>query len=363
MDGFAVRWEDVKDASGDNPVELDVLEDIHAGDTSGVRLKDGQATSIMTGAPIPEGADTVVRVEDTNRSRGKTILIYAAGKKGQDIRLKGENIKVGDRVYEAGQLIGPAEVGMLALMGRPFVSVYRKPSVAIVVTGDEIRDLDEPFDENRITNSNGYALAAQVEEAGGIPIRLAIARDSREDLRAKLSDALQADVVVSSGGVSMGYHDYVKEVLQDLGVDIKFWRVDMRPGHPVAFGRKGLKPVFGLPGNPVSTMVSFEQFARPLIRAMAGHRSPYRSVVEAILTEDVSSKPGRKHFLRGILSYEGGAYNVCSAGSQGSGVLLSMSRSNCLIVIPDEGGRFKAGTKVKVQILGPEKAGRKTPGY
>ncbi|MBE9535707.1 MAG: molybdopterin molybdotransferase MoeA [Proteobacteria bacterium] len=363
MDGFAVRWDDVHSASKDNPVELKVLEDVHAGDITGVSLEKGEATSIMTGAPIPEGADTIIRIEDTNRSRGKTIVIYAAGKKGKDIRLKGENIKVGDKVYEAGQFIGPAEVGMLALMGKPFVSVYRKPTVAILVTGDEIRDLDEPFDENKITNSNGYALAAQVEEAGGVPVRLAIARDSKGDLRTKLSEALKSDIVVSSGGVSMGYHDYVKEVLQDLGVEIKFWRVDMRPGHPVAFGRKAEKPVFGLPGNPVSTMVSFEQFARPLIRAMAGHTSPYRPVVEAIVTEDVSSKPGRKHFLRGILSYEDGHYNVCSAGAQGSGILLSMSRSNCLIVIPDEGGQFKAGAKVKVQLLGPEKAGRKAHGY
>lgn len=363
MDGFAVRWEDVKDASSENPVKLKVLQDVHAGERADLFLGKGEATSIMTGAPIPPGADTVIRVEDTNRSRGKVIEIYKGGKKGQDIRKKGENIQKGDAVYEKGQLIGPAEVGMLALMGKPVVTVFRKPLVAVLVTGDEIRDLDEPYDEEKITNSNGYALAAQVKEAGGIPLLQGIARDRKEDLRCKLKEALRADVVITSGGVSMGYHDYVKEVLQELGVEIRFWRVDMRPGHPVAFGRLGNKPVFGLPGNPVSTMVSFEQFARPLLRSMGGYKDPYRPVVEAELTESITSKKGRKHFVRGNLSFEEGRYKVSTTGAQGSGILLSMSKANCLIVIPEEGGEFWAGTKVKVQLLGRQERGAATPGF
>lgn len=363
MDGFAVRWCDVRGAAKEDPVTLKVVEDIYAGDTSGTVLKEGEATSIMTGAPVPAGADTVVRIEDTNRSRGETVEIYKAGKMGQDIRRRGENIRKGDKVYEAGKLLGPAEIGMLALMGRSLVSVYRRPTVAILVTGDEIRDLDEEFDENRIANSNGYALSAQVLEAGGVPTLLGIARDNREELKARLLEALKADVVLTSGGVSMGYHDYVKEVLQALGVEIRFWRVGMRPGHPLAFGRMGKKPVFGLPGNPVSTMVSFEQFARPMLRAMVGHREPYRPVVEAILTEDISSKAGRKHFVRGRLKFENGRYTVRTTGSQGSGILLSMSRADCLIVIPDEGGEFPAGTTVKVQLLGRQDKGQSTPGY
>ncbi len=363
MDGFAVRWEDVKDATKDKPVLLRVMENIPAGAVSESSLRKGEAASIMTGAPVPAGADTVIRVEDTNRSRGKIIEIYHAGKKGQDIRLRGENIRTDDLIYSTGQFLGPAEIGMLALMGRPIVAVYRKPTVAILVTGDEIRDLDEPVDEMKITNSNGYALAAQVKEAGGIPIMLGIARDTKDALRGKLLDALRADVVITSGGVSMGYHDYVKEVLQELGVEIKFWRVDMRPGHPVAFGKSGGKPVFGLPGNPVSTMVSFEQFARPLIRAMSGHKKPYRPVVDAELTESIVSKKGRKHFLRGRMKFEDGGYKVCSAGSQGSGVLLSMSRADCLIVLPDEGGEFPAGSMVKAQLLGRQDSGQSEPGY
>ncbi|MDT8316680.1 MAG: molybdopterin molybdotransferase MoeA [bacterium] len=363
MDGFAVRWEDVKDASKACPVTLKVLEDVHAGEKSALELKSGEATSIMTGAPIPSGADTVIRVEDTNRSRGETIEIYSGDKKGKDIRRKGENIRKGDAVFEEGTCIGPAEVGMLALMGKPIVSVYRKPLVSILVTGDEIRDLDEPFDEEMIANSNGYALAAQVKEAGGIPILLGIARDSKAALHEKLEQALKADIIITSGGVSMGYHDYVKDVFQELGVEIKFWRVDMRPGHPVAFGRLGSKPVFGLPGNPVSTMVSFEQFARPLIKAMSGSLEPYRLVVEATLKEDISSKKGRKHFIRAKLDFADGAYSVTTTGAQGSGILLSMSRANGLIVIPDEGGEFKAGSTVKVQLLGRQEKGLADPSY
>jgi len=363
MDGFAVRWEDVKDASPENPVKLKVLQDVHAGEKPEHALGKGEATSIMTGAPLPEGADTVIRVEDTNRSRGEVIEIYKGGKKGQDIRRKGENIQKGDAVYERGTLIGPAEAGMLALMGKPVVTVFRKPLVAVLVTGDEIRDLDEPYNEEKITNSNGYALAAQVKEAGGLPLLLGIAKDTKEDLRNKLNEALKADVVITSGGVSMGYHDYVKDVLQELGVEIKFWRVDMRPGHPVAFGRLGDKPVFGLPGNPVSTMVSFEQFVRPLLRSMGGCREPFRPVVDAELTETVMSKKGRKHFIRGKLFFEEGKYKVETTGAQGSGILLSMSRANCLIVIPDEGGEFKAGTKVKAQLLGRQEKGMEMLGF
>jgi len=363
MDGFAVRWEDVKNAAKEKPVTLKVIDTVTAGKIPEMTLKEGECSSVMTGAPIINGADTVIRVEDTNRSRGETVEIHNAGKRGQDIRLRGENIKTGDPVFEDGTLIGAAEAGMMALIGKPVVSVYRRPVVAILVTGDEIRDLDEEYDENKITNSNGYTIASQVLEAGGIPSLLGIARDNMDELRKKLSHALKADVVLTSGGVSMGYHDFVKEVFEELGVERKFWRVGMRPGHPLAFGCKGATPVFGLPGNPVSTMVSFEQFVRPLLRAMTGHRDPYRPVVEATLTEDIYNKPGRKHFVRAVLDYANGSYSVRSTGAQGSGLLLSMSRSNSLIVLPEEGGDFKTGTVVKVQLLGRQDKGRQTPGF
>lgn len=362
MDGFALKWEDVKGASKENPVHLKVLEDITAGKRSAVSLNSGEAVAIMTGAGLPPGADTVVRVEDTDRSRGATIAIYNGGKMGQDIRRKGENIQKGDRVFEPGTLIGPAEAGMFALMNKPVVSVYRKPTVAILVTGDEIRDLDEDYDATQITNSNGYALAAQVKEAGGIPLLLGIARDNKEDLKKALLNAFESDMVLTSGGVSMGYHDYVKEVLQDIGVEIKFWRVGMRPGHPLAFGVRGDTPVFGLPGNPVSTMMSFEQFARPMIRVMTGRNDPYRPVVEATLTEAVSSKAGRMHFLRALVKYENGAYSVSTVGSQGSGVLLSMSKANALIVLSEKGGKYNVGDKVVVQLTDAVSGGRKDPG-
>jgi molybdopterin molybdotransferase len=350
MDGYAVRWEDVEQISQDHPVRLNVTEDLPAGFLATRPVRKGEAIRIMTGAPIPEGADTVVPVEET-RKEGPGVLILNAVAKGDCIRKAGEDVKHGDRVIWAGEPVRPAEVGMLASVKRSFVSVYQKPQVAILCTGEELVDVDEDLVDPKIVSSNSYTLAAQVKDCGAIPIQLGIAKDRKEDIEAKLRQGLHADVLISSAGVSVGDYDFVKEVLLNLGVEMVFWKVAMKPGKPLAFGTLAGKPVFGLPGNPVSSMVSFEQFVRPSLLKMMGHRRLTRPVIEAILKEDIRKEPGRRHFIRASVSFERDRYFVTTTGDQGSGILRSMVKANGLVIIPEEADWVKAGGKVRVQLL------------
>jgi molybdopterin molybdotransferase len=350
MDGYAVRWEDVGKASLDRPVRLDVTEDLPAGFIATRPVGKGEAIRIMTGAPIPAGGDTVVPVEET-RKEGSEVLIFKAVAKGDCIRKAGEDVKRGDRIIWAGDPVRPAEVGMLASVKRSFVSVYQRPQVAILCTGDELVDVDEELVDPKIVSSNSYTLAAQVRDCGAIPIQLGIARDRKEDIEAKLRQGLRADVLISSAGVSVGDYDFVKEVLLDLGVEMVFWKVAMKPGKPLAFGALAGKPVFGLPGNPVSSMVSFEQFVRPSLLKIMGHRRLTRPVIEAILKEDIRKEPGRRHFIRASVSFERDHYFVTTTGDQGSGILRSMVKANGLVIIPEGTEWVKAGEKVRVQLL------------
>ena len=350
MDGYAVRWEDVGKASRDRPVHLDVTEDLPAGFIATRPVGKAEAIRIMTGAPIPAGADTVVPVEET-RKEGSGVFIFKAVAKGDCIRKAGEDVKRGDQIIWAGDPVRPAEVGMLASVKRSFVSVYQRPQVAILCTGDELVDVDEELVDPNIISSNSYTLAAQVKDCGAIPIQLGIARDRKEDIQAKLRQGLRADVILSSAGVSVGDYDFVKEVFLDLGVEMVFWKVAMRPGKPLAFGTLAGKLVFGLPGNPVSSMVSFEQFVRPSLLKMMGHRRLTRPVIEAILREDIRKEPGRRHFVRASVSFERDHYFVTTTGDQGSGILRSMVKANGLVIIPEGTERVKAGEKVRVQLL------------
>ena len=350
MDGYAVRWEDVGKASRDRPVHLDVTEDLPAGFIATRPVGKAEAIRIMTGAPIPAGADTVVPVEET-RKEGSGVFIFKAVAKGDCIRKAGEDVKRGDRIIWAGDPVRPAEVGMLASVKRSFVSVYQRPQVAILCTGDELVDVDEELVDPKIVSSNSYTLAAQVRDCGAIPIQLGIARDRKEDIEAKLRQGLRADVLISSAGVSVGDYDFVKEVLLGLGMDMVFWKVAMRPGKPLVFGTLAGKPVFGLPGNPVSSMVSFEQFVRPSLLKIMGHRRLTRPIIEAILKEDIRKEPGRRHFIRALVSFERDHYFVTTTGDQGSGILRSMVKANGLVIIPEGTERVKAGEKVRVQLL------------
>ena len=350
MDGYAVRSEDIKNAAQDRPVRLEVIEDLPAGSISSKIVQRGQAIRIMTGAPIPKGADGVVPVEDTGKQDG-FVLILKAIRPGRNIRKAGADLKKGERVISEGDSIRPAEVGILASVGRAFVSVYQRPLVAILCTGDELVDVDGDWGKVKIVSSNSYTLAAQVKDCGAIPIQLGIAGDRKEEIENKLRQGVRADVLITSAGISVGDYDLVKDVLSDLGMEMVFWRVAMKPGKPLAFGTIGRKPVFGLPGNPASSMVSFEQFVRPSLLKMMGHRQLFRPTIEAILKEDIFKEPGRRLFVRAFVSSEKDQYFVAMSGSQGSEVLQSMVRANGLIVIPEDREVVRAGEKVKVQLI------------
>ncbi len=350
MDGYAVHEVDTQGASFSNSVILEVIEDIPAGSIPRRVVGIGQAARIMTGAPIPEGADAVIRVEDT-RQDGTRVELIAAVKKGENIRFAGEDVREGEEVILAGTVVRPAEVGMMAALGKSFVSVYQRPVVAVIATGDELADIDAPVSSWKIVNSNAYSLTAQILECGAIPLQIGIARDNREDLLAKFRPALRADVILSSGGVSVGDYDMVKDIMTEVGTDIEFWRVAMKPGKPLVYGRISGKPIFGLPGNPVSTMVSFEQFVRPVLLKMMGHRHLFRRTVQAVLKEGLDKQPELTYFVRVHVECENGGYVAVLTGEQSSGILKSMVRANGLAILPKGVQNISPGERVTVQMI------------
>jgi molybdopterin molybdotransferase len=355
MDGYAVRSADLANI----PATLAVIEDIKAGDLPAKTVQAGQCARIMTGASVPQGADAVIRVEDTLASTDNLVQINVAVKPGNDIRMQGEGMRDGDVVLTAGTAITPGVIGVLATVKQAQVQVYRRPRVAILSTGNELEDIDDPVNPNKIPNSNSYALMAQVQALGIEPDLLGIARDDPAELEEYLQRGLRFDVLLVSGGTSVGVHDYVRPTVETLGVQMKFWRVAMKPGHPVAFGvlqrKVNATPrafVFGLPGNPVSSMVCFEQFVAPALRRMMGHQRLFRRTITARLTHSVKHRPGRTEFVRVTLAKEeGGYYSATSTGAQGSGMLLSMARADGLLVIPAASTGLASGSAVTVQLL------------
>jgi molybdopterin molybdotransferase len=362
MDGYAVRAQDVAGAMPEAPVTLQIVDSVAAGYVSNVPLSSGTTIRIMTGAPLPPGADAVVPYEDTSdfdRSKedrlkqpAAEIQVRAVVSSGSHVRPAGEDIRQGERVMHPGRVIRAQEIGVLASLGRTGVQVHRRPKVAILATGDELLEVHEPLVPGKIRNSNEYTNSALVSRTGGLPIRLGIARDTKEDLRAKLRAGLDqgADLFLTSGGVSVGDYDVVKDVLGTEG-SMRFWQVRMKPGKPLAFGLlKGDIPLIGLPGNPVSAMVSFEQFARPAILKMLGHSDLLKPTIHAILKEAVTNS-GRRGFVRVIVSRRQGRYYATTTGEQGSGVLTSMAKANGLAVVPEGTTRIEAGSEVEVQML------------
>ena len=350
MDGYALIAGDIQSATPENPVKLEMVEEIAAGYTAKGTLKPGQTMRIMTGAPIPPGADAVLMQEDTQKD-GDSILCLDKADVEENIREAGEDVKIGEGVLKKGTTLSPAHIGMLAVIGRSQIAVSQRPTVSILSTGDEILELDETPQGPQIFNSNGHMLAAQIKSAGGIPVYLGIAKDTEKDLMEKFEWALKADIVVSSGGVSVGDYDLVKSSLQKMGQDMLFWKVAMKPGKPLAFGRIGKTPIFGLPGNPVSSFVSFEQFVRPSLRKVLGCSDLSHKTVQAKLTRTIHKKPGRLHFLSSIVSWADGEYTVTPAGEQGSGILKSAANANGLLIFPLEAEEIKQGQEVAVQLL------------
>ena len=367
MDGYALRASDTKGASRGKPVILRIIEDLPAGYVAKKTIKRGETVRIMTGAPIPRGADAVIMVEDTDksevRSQKSEVKVFREAKIRDNIRRAGEDFKKGALVLKKGTAIRAAEVAMLATVGKPNVCVYQRPKVAVLSTGDELVEIEETPSNGKIVNSNSYAISAQIKACGAVPVQLGIARDAKKDLMDKLSYGLASDCILSSGGVSVGDFDFVKDVLKEMGSEMRFWKVAIKPGKPLAFGIINNKPVFGLPGNPVSAMVAFEQFVRPAILKMMGVRNIFRKSLTALLTSSLKKKAGRMHFIKAVLEEKKGQFYATPLEGQGSGILSSMVMANSLIILPEDAEDAAKGSKVKVQPLDSGFLYQDKPGY
>ncbi|MEA2598531.1 MAG: molybdopterin molybdotransferase [Thermomicrobiales bacterium] len=359
MDGYAVRAADTVGADAARPTSLRVIGQAAAGGIPTVSVTEGTAIRIMTGAPLPGGADAVVRFEETcetssgqdNEGRGiDRVAIGRPARPGENVRPAGEDVGKGETPLRAGMRLRPPEIGLLAALGRTSVAVHRRPRVAILSTGDEVADVGASLQPGQIHDSNSSLLAAMTTRFGGDPVLLGIARDSIGDLRARLESAHQTDFIVTSGGVSLGDYDVVKEVLQAEG-EIAIWQVRMKPGKPLAFGRIGGTPLLGLPGNPVAAAVSFEQFGRPAILKMLGRRNLAIPTVEATLLDRVENRGRRRHFVRVIVEgSRGDGYSARIAGDQGAGILTSLTRANGLLVVPEHMDVAEPGMRLPVQM-------------
>src|ERR671929_1746650 len=354
MDGYAARSDDIEPASAESPVTLSVLETVAAGAFPTRAVSVGTCTRIMTGAPMPEGADTVVRVEDTDGGLER-VTVRSARDARRNVRRRGEDITVGTRVFERGTPVGAAQIGVLASMGAASVDVYRRPRAAFLGSGDEIVDLDrfsEALDGKKVITSNSYTLHSMIRTAGGEPVNLGIARDDPADVRERIERASGCDLLVTTAGISAGEYDYVRNVLAEFGVTLEVWKVRMRPGAPLGFGWLRGMPWVGLPGNPVSTMVTFDLFVRPILRRMLGHSRLFRRPVTVTLEEPVTIGAKLTHFFRAVVTVrEDGSLAARLTGAQGSGILTSMALANALLIVPEDRPRAEAGETAHAFLL------------
>ena len=363
MDGYAVKYRDTAGAGEQTPKYLEVIDTVMAGSISKKEVVPGTAVRIMTGAPVPAGADAVVQFENTDDAQRKEsapdapitkVAVLSEAKDGLNIRRAGETIAKGAIALKKGTVIRAAEIGMLASLGYSRVKVIRRPVVAILSTGDELVEVDKPLPEGKIHDSNAYSIAGLVKRYGCVPRMLGIARDNEESLVSKLKEARDADVLLTTGGVSMGDYDMVKDILDRDG-EMVFWKVRVKPGKPLAFGKikgNGKRiPHMGLPGNSVSCMVSFELFVRPALLKMMGKKNYAKPTVEAILEDEVKNNAGRRLYNRAIVERRNGSYYARLTGSQSSGILTSMSLANALIVISEDSKTVNKGEKVQALML------------
>ena len=364
MDGYAVRAEDLIGASRERPVRLPVVGDVPAGRPSRIEIAVGTAARITTGAVMPRGADTVVPVEDTDDgARGaselrESVTIYRAFERGAHVRVTGNDVQRGEKVLSAGMLIRPSEIALMSAVGYGRVKVYRRPRVALLATGDELVAPEQKPGPGQIRNVNEYATAALVMRYGGVPLLLGIARDRLDEVAAKLDEAIGqgADLIVASAGVSVGAYDVVKDAVKAHG-SIDLWKVRMRPGKPIAFGAYRQVPFFGLPGNPVSAMMTFEQFVRPALRIMCGFVQWKKPTVSALLLEPLKSD-GRETYARAWVEHRDGQWTARLSGGQESNMLSGLARANALVIVPDGVTQLQAGAAVVAQMLDwPEEIG------
>jgi molybdopterin molybdotransferase len=355
MDGYAARSVDLRKGA---PLDLTVIESIAAGAFPHKEVKAGSCARIFTGAPLPKGADCVIRQEDTTVLEGDRVRIDNTRDAGRNVRHTGEDIKRSETVLQRGTPLGPAEIGVLASLAQNKVAVFGRPQVSIMGSGDEIADLDERdaiLAGRKIASSNTYTLISLVRGAGAEPVNLGIAKDDPEDITARLMRAADTDLVVTSAGISVGEHDYMHQVLDDLGIQERFWRIKMRPGAPVGFGlldRLDGIPWIGLPGNPVSTMVTFELFVRPAVRKMLGHRMLFRRTVPVQVDESITLGTPLRHFLRVVLTPKNGGLSArLTGGGQGSGILTSMVKADALLIVPEDRKNVEVGETLQAIVL------------
>lgn len=351
MDGFALRSQDSQPRDG-QPPRLRVTGGVAAGYVADHAVEEGTAMRIMTGAPVPPGADAVIQIELTNYDGPEStwVEVLQPVAPGNNIRPVGEDMRSGQTILQQGTEIGPWEIGILATLGLAMVPVIRRPQVAILGTGDEVIDIDQPLKPGKIRNSNSYLLEAAVARAGAQPVRLGVARDTVESLREKFAQALGSDLIITSGGVSVGDFDLVKNIMAEQG-EINFWRINMRPGKPVAFGHIGHTPLLGLPGNPVSAAVTFELFGRPVLRKMLGHTRLQRRQVEVIVEDGVADKAMRRHYVRAHVQWRDGHFVARTTGNQGSNIMTSLINANALLIVPEGGVQIPPGGTARAMML------------
>jgi molybdopterin molybdotransferase len=353
MDGYAVRAADVVKASEASPVKLAVVETVGAGRMPTRGIVAGQAVRTMTGAPIAEGADAIIPVERT-RGSGDSVEFLTSAEQGAFIRPRGEDLRLGELVISAGRTLTPADLGMLASVNRAMVEVIRRPRVAIVATGDELVDVDQPPTGAQVVNSSAYALAGAVREAGAEAVILKVARDDAREIRERLAEAMTFDAVLSTGGVSVGQFDHVKGALDELGMRQLFHGVAQKPGRPLKFGTVGYRPVFGLPGNPVSTLVCFYLYARPALLKMSGRQRVGLPRVDVRCSVDIKTSKDLTEFVRVKLRRDADGWLATPTGGQGSGILSSLSRADGLLIGPSTETILKAGAQATVLLLGAD---------
>lgn len=357
MDGFAVRSADLATARKDSPIQLRVIEDIPAGSVPRCKLAAGQAARIMTGAPLPQDADAVVPVENTSSIPGSTLVtVFSSAEKGQYIRPRGQDLRAGQVILESGRFLRPQDVGMLASLGLAEIAVFRRPRVGLFSSGDELTAPGQPLEPGQIYDSNRYFLAGLLTQAGAEVIHLGTARDNPAEITQLLSQsaAAQVDLIVTSAGVSVGVYDFVRQVIESHG-KLDFWRVNMRPGKPLAFGSFQGIPLVGLPGNPVSAFVGCTVFILPIIRKLTGLPPFSRRAVRAVLSEALESD-GRESYLRARVDNLNGHYVAALAHHQGSGNLFSLVHANALLIIPSEVKSLPAGSELEAWLIGGNEA-------
>ena len=346
-DGFAVRFEDVTSV----PVVLSVIGESRAGQAADVTVQRGQCCEIMTGAPLPAGSNAVVMVENTERISSTSVRVLKVARENEGLLRRGTEARQGDLILQSGRRIGLADLGLLAGTGKSTVFVSAKPSVAVIATGDELVEVEETPKPDQIRNSNSYTICAQVEEAGARAITLGIARDDLDDLRDKIGQGLQHDILLVSGGVSMGKYDLVEKVFAEFGVEVLFDKIAMKPGKPTVFGHRGQTYVFGLPGNPISTMVAFHMFVRPLILFLLKAENTAPKILDAKLEAPAKCDPERAALVPALVRFDAGQYWIQTAPWKGSSDLVGLSRANALIMIPRRPGTLEAGEHAQFLMM------------